>query len=44
MGIRKRHRALDSAVKEYGSPMILKKLGAIKTYQKIKVKSVRTFV
>ena len=26
----------DSAVKEYGSPMILKKLGAIKTYQKNK--------
>ena len=36
MGVRKRHKALDSAVKEYGSPMILKKLGAIKTYQKNK--------
>ena len=36
MGVRKRHKALDSAVKEYGSPKILKKLGAIKTYQKNK--------
>ena len=36
MGVRKRHQALNSAVKEYGSPMILKKLGAIKTYQKNK--------
>lgn len=36
MGIRKRHKALNSAVKEYGSPKILKKLGAIKTYQKNK--------
>ena len=36
MGVRKRHKALNSAVKEYGSPMILKKLGAIKTYQKNK--------
>ena len=34
MGVRKRHKALNSAVKEYGSPMILKKLGAVKTYQK----------
>ena len=32
----KRHRYLDSAIKEYGSPKILKKLGAIKTYQKNK--------
>jgi len=32
----KRHRYLNSAVKEYGSPKILKKLGAVKTYQKNK--------
>jgi hypothetical protein len=36
LGVRKRHQALNSAVKEYGSPMILKKLGAVKTYQKNK--------
>ena len=32
----KRHRYLNNAVKEYGSPKILKKLGAVKTYQKNK--------
>ena len=32
----KRHRYLNSAVKEYGTPRILKKLGAVKTYQKNK--------
>ena len=32
----KRHKYLNSAIKEYGSSKILKKLGAIKTYQKNK--------
>lgn len=32
----KRHKYLDSAIKEYGSSKILKKLGAVKTYQKNK--------
>ena len=41
MGVRKRHKALNSA-KEYGSPTILKKLGAIKTYQKNKSPSFQT--
>ena len=36
LSLNKRQEALNSAVKEYSAPKILKKLGAIKTYQKNK--------
>ena len=34
--VRKRHKALDNAITEYGAPKILKKVGLLKTFQKNK--------
>ena len=34
LGVRKRHKALSLAIKEYGSKKIFGKLGALRTYQK----------
>ena len=34
LGVRKRRKALDSAIKEYSPHKILRKLGALRTYQK----------
>ena len=36
MGVRKRRKALDGAIGEYGAMKVLKKIGAVKTYQKNK--------
>ena len=36
LGVRVRRKALTSAVKEYGAPKILKKLGVLRTYHKNK--------
>ena len=36
LSVKKRHVALDKAIKEYGAQKVLKKLGLIKTYQKNK--------
>jgi predicted DNA-binding WGR domain protein len=36
LSVKKRHMALDKAIKEYGAQKILKKLGLIKTFQKNK--------
>lgn len=36
MPVRKRRKALDGAIEEYGAMKVLKKIGAVKTYQKNK--------
>ena len=36
MQVRKRRKALDGAIEEYGAMKVLKKIGAVKTYQKNK--------
>lgn len=36
MPVRKRRKALNSAIEEYGAMKVLKKIGAVKTYQKNK--------